>query len=359
MLAVLPAFVGTEFEIVALAPPVGPLTSALEELGVPTIAFDVRDGRGERREVERILHDLHAAIGRVRPDLIHGNSLSIARLTGALAGEAITRGSQLTCTAHLRDIVRLSARAVGQLNANRALVAVSNAVRDFHASQGVDSRRMHVVYNGVGRRETGPPRRDGRLRGELGLAPDAFLIATVGQICLRKGQDVLAKAAPLAAPRMPTAHFVLVGERYSSKPESIDYAQSVADEFHAAGLSDRFHPLGYRTDVERLLTEVDLLVHCARQEPFGRVLLEAGVAGCPAIATAVGGTEEILVDEQSALLVPANDHQALAAAMARMYGDPALRDRLGRAVQERVTRLFPIEQSARGLADIWRRALSE
>jgi len=354
MQAVLPHFVGTEFEVVALAPATGPLAAALQAVGVPLVPFDVRDGGGQRRPVDQIHEDLHTAIRHVRPDLLHGNSLSMGRLTGTVAAE-----SAAVCTAHLRDIVRLSGTAVGQLNANRALVAVSSAVRDFHAAQGVDHSRLHVIYNGIDGRNVPPRSGTGSLRAELRLPPDAFLVATIGQICLRKGQDVFARGVALAARQMPTAHFLLVGERYSTKPESIAYDESIEGELLAAGLSDRFHRLGYRTDVDRLLAEIDLVVHSARQEPFGRGLLEAAVAGCPIIATAVGGTEEMLADEQSALLVPVDAPEVLASAMVRLYDDAALRDRLANAAKQRVTLLFPIEKAARGLANLWRRAMRE
>jgi glycosyltransferase involved in cell wall biosynthesis len=352
--AILPQMVGTEFEFVALAPTAGLLTRSFEEIGVPAVPFDVRDADAQRRPAEAILQDLHAAIRRVRPDLVHGNSLSMGRLTGTVAAQ-----SAAVCTAHLRDIVRLSGTAVEQLNANRALIAVSNAVRDFHANQGVDQNRLHVIYNGIDGRDVPSRRGTDLLKAELRLPPAAFLVATIGQICLRKGQDVFARAAILAARQMPAAHFLLIGQRYSAKPESIAYDESIDREIIAAGLSDRFHRLGYRADVDRLLPEVDLLVHSALQEPFGRVLLEAAIAGCPIIATTVGGTAEMLVDGESALLVPAAAPEALATAMVQLYGNTALRDRLAGAARQRITALFPIERAARGLADLWRRTLSE
>lgn len=349
LLAVLPHLVGMGYEFLALAPAAGPIVTALNAIGVATIAFDLRDADGRRRPAEGILEDLHTAIRRVHPDRVHGNSLSMGRLTGTVAAQL-----PVVCTAHLRDIVGLSASAVVQLNANRTLVAVSNAVRDFHAAQGVEPARLRVIYNGIDPNPIPHGRRCGWLKAEIAAGPDAFLIATVGQICLRKGQDVFARAAVSAAEQMPNAHFLLVGKRYSGKPESLTYDEAIDREFMAAGLADRFHRLGDRSDVEQLLKETDLVVHSARQEPFGRVLLEAAATGRPIVATNVGGTAEMLVDGQSALLVPPDELHALAAAMVRAYGDKALRDRLARAAKERVAALFTVEKAARGLADLWR-----
>jgi glycosyltransferase involved in cell wall biosynthesis len=352
MLAVLPHFVGSDLEFVALAPAIGPLAAALGALGIPVLSYQARDERGDRRSPPELLEQIRSVAARVRPDLIHGNSLSMGRLTGPLAAEL-----GIASAAHLRDIVGLTKRAVEQLNANRALVAVSQAVRDFHAAQGVDAARMHVVYNGVDVERFHRDTSGTQLRDELRLPSDAFLVANIGQICLRKGQDIFAKAAALAASRMPRAHFLLLGERYSEKTETALYDEAISFEFAMAGLRDRFHRLGYRSDIERLLPQIDLIVHSARQEPFGRLLLEAAAAQRPIIATRVGGTEEMLVDSESAILVPTDESQILGDEMVRLYGDPELSSRLAAQARERVTVRFPIEQSAQGLARVWRAAM--
>jgi len=351
MLAVLPHFVGSDLEFVALAPSVGRLAAELTALGIPVLPFDARDTSGERLPPPRLLEEIHSIATRVRPDLIHGNSLSMGRLTGHLSADL-----GVPSTAHLRDIVSLTKRAVERLNANQALIAVSQAVRDFHQAQGVDAARMHVVYNGVDADQFRRQPSSVQLKAELRLAPDAFLVANIGQICLRKGQDVFAKAAALAAPRMPRAHFLLLGERYSEKTETALYDEAISFEFGMAGLKDRFHRLGYRSDIERLLGEIDLVVHCARQEPFGRVLLEAAASQRSIIATSVGGTGEMLVDSKSAILVPPDKPEILADAMVRLYANRELSSSLAAAARDRVTDRFSIEQSARGLAEVWQKA---
>ena len=99
-----------------------------------------------------------------------------------------------------------------------------------------------------------------------------LLVATIGQIALRKAQDVLA----LAAARVKSdLHYLVIGERYSKKAESQAFEESIFERFEAAGLGHRVHRLGYRDDVPALLTEIDILVHTAHQEPLGRVLSEA------------------------------------------------------------------------------------
>ena len=108
----------------------------------------------------------------------------------------------------------------------------------------------------------------------------------------------------------------------------------------------------------RLLGELSLLVHAARQEPLGRVLLEAAAAGVPIIATDVGGTQEIFPPEQiAARLVPPGDSDSLAAAMLEMLGDPALQSRLSTAVRCCAEEQFDIRVAVAGLIHHYRAIL--
>ncbi|HID20901.1 MAG TPA: hypothetical protein EYP14_00665, partial [Planctomycetaceae bacterium] len=228
----------------ALAPPTGLLAEALAVAGIEHVPFCVRDERGERLPKEQVASSLATAVGPLRADLLHANSVAMGRLAGAAAPRL-----SLPTVAHLRDIVRLSRRAIENLNQNRMLIAVSQAARWFHVSQGVDERKVRVLYNGVDCDRFRPRPATGWLRRRLALGAEAFLIGTVGQICLRKGQDVLARAAPKVVDRVPTAHFILVGERYSRKPESREFERTLRESFKRAGLGDHLHELGYRQDV--------------------------------------------------------------------------------------------------------------
>jgi glycosyltransferase involved in cell wall biosynthesis len=333
-------------QLTFLAPTHGPLADALQRRSFRHVAFDLHPDDGNVSRVEAVAQLVKSC--RSDFDMLHANSLAMARLTGVAASDLC-----IPCTAHLRDIIRLSPAAIADLNRNSMLVAVSNAVRDFHVAQGLWADRTAVIYNGIDNAAFRPQRPTGWLRNEVGLPESAYLVACIGQVCLRKGQDVFARAAIQAADTLPDAHFLLIGSRHSTKPESVAYEIGIAATFKNAGLSDRFHPLGEREDVPELLGEIDILVHAARQEPFGRVLLEAAAAGVPIIATDVGGTREMLTDGAHALLVPADDPSAMADALLRLSRDAKLRMRLRNAARDRVTREFPIERSANELLRLW------
>ena len=337
-------------EVSVLAPSSGPLAEELSGRRIVQEPFELHSIDGKRLPRAKAIDRLVRVCSRRQPDLVHANSLSMGRLTGA-AADRLGRPS----AAHLRDVVKLTRSAVADLNRNAALVAVSRAARDFHVAQGVDSERTSVIYNGVDC-ELFSPSANGKkhqLHRELGVPERSFLIASIGQVCLRKGQDVLAEAAALNADVLPDAHYVLIGERHSTKPESVEFERRLVQSFDAAGLGGRLHRLGRRTDVHRLLRDVDLLVHTAHQEPLGRVLLEAAAAGTPILATDVGGTQEILRPGQDAVLVPAGDPRAVATEIRRLACDEALRRQLADAARRRITSDFDVRSRAGELLRFW------
>ena len=178
-------------------------------------------------------------------------------------------------------------------------------------------------------------------------------MACIGQIGLRKGQDVLAAAAPDIVAQVPDAHFLLIGERTSQKTESIEFEQAIHRRFAEAGLSDRLHALGHREDVADILSEIDLLVHPANQEPFGRVLLEASAAGVSIVATDVGGTSEIVVDGLTGLLVPPRNSSALAKAVTEIVSDQTKSFQFRENARRRAVSEFSNVVAADRLSRVW------
>lgn len=353
LLSTLPSIREAGFRVTALAPPDGPLAERLHDDGVEIVPFSVRDEQGQYRGSESLRRELAARLTALRAELLHANSLSMGRLSGPVAYEL-----GLPSLAHLRDIVRLSRPAVGDLNQHRRLLAVSQATRDFHLAQGVRAELVEVLYNGVDLERFRPRPRSADWRDSLGIPPEAYCIASVGQIVMRKGHDVLAAAAVRVASELPQAHFVMVGARYSEKPEARQFERDVQATF-AAGLAKRVHWLGVRTDVPAILNECDLLVHTARQEPLGRVLLEAAASGLPVVATDVGGTREIFPGPALARIVAAGDADALAAAMVDLARHPDAARSLAERARAEIERRFDRRLAGAGLVRHYRQLLAE
>jgi glycosyltransferase involved in cell wall biosynthesis len=248
----------------------------------------------------------------------------------------------------------LSKTAVSDLNQNAGLIAVSNATKRFHVEQGVLSEKLQMIYNGLNTELFRPARAAGILKKELGLNDNAVLIANIGQICLRKGQILLAQAAVSLAEEFPEADYLFIGERHSQKIESIEYEDAIRRTFRDAGIEDRLFCPGFRREIPSILNEIDLVVHTAHQEPLGRVLLEAASCGRPIVATEVGGTSEILTDRVSALLVRPDDPEALKIEIRRMLTDGELRARLGQQARNVAIEKFSLGEAAARISKFWK-----
>jgi len=352
-----------EVELHALAPGGGELEKRLACEHVPHIPFDVFR-TGTRRDREDVVAALSTLAAQNGFDLLHANSLSMARVLGAAS-------DQLPCpaTGHLRDILKLSGAAMRDLDGNAKLIAVSEATRQFHVERGLTPERVVTIRNGIDADwfsqlalakcefDSLAPRNKVReaVRSELGIPSDAFVLLAAGQIGLRKGLDTLAEAAALVSKSRTadSVHVLLVGARFSAKAESVEFEQAVLSRFREAEPDVVLHATGYRNDVPRLMIAADSLVHAARQEPLGRVLLEAAAIGLPIIATDVGGTAEILTDTESALLVPPDQPGRLRDAIVQMKSDVEMRLRLKAAAMENVRAQFTIDRAASSLVETW------
>ena len=114
---------------------------------------------------------------------------------------------------------------------------------------------------------------------------------------------------------------------------------------------------GRAADARALYQAFDIYVQASESEGLPNAVLEAAACGLPIVATAVGGTVEILTTDVDGVLVPKGDRDRLAAAIAEVAGEPALRARLGRAARARADDFAPAALAAstaavyRGLVD--------
>lgn len=353
MLATFAGLSAAGFRISVAAPPDGPLADAVVSAGTELVPFSVFDAHGVRRPLESLRDELADLLLKNRPDLLHANSLSMGRLSGPVASALGTPS-----ISHLRDILRLNARAIADLNCHTRLLAVSEATRSYHVDVGLSGKKTHVLHNGVDLKEFQPRLATGFLHRELGIPAGAMLVGSIGQLGLRKGQEVLLDAAVSLIPRFPEVHYVLVGQRCSNKEESVAFEQKLQTASETS-LHGRLHLLGVRNDVAAILNELTVLAHPARQEPLGRVLLEAAASGVALIATEVGGTAEIFPpSERAALLVPPNDAAALAGALSELLLNAELRAALGSAARRRAEVAFSVETATARLIEQYRATLN-
>lgn len=344
LLAVLPTLQQAGWEFDMWCPGTGALAEAFAAIGVRVIVQ--RPVAPSPTSLEDRRADLAAVIAAGPPyDLIHANSLAMGRLSGP-----VVEAAGVPSISHLRDIVGLNRTAITDLNRHTRLLAVSQAARAHHVAQGLSAEKAEVLYNGIDLEAFRPSPPTGYLQRELGIDPSSRLAAMVGQFIVRKGQAIGLAAMLQAMKQRRDVHLLIVGSRHSEKPETIELERelylNVSD--HTFG---GVHFVGTRFDVARLLPECRLLVHTPRQEPLGRVLLEAAACGVPVVATDVGGTREIFPREESdgATLVPVDDAAATTEAIVNILDDDERAAAMSIAGRNRIAAAFSVEQSAAGL----------
>jgi glycosyltransferase involved in cell wall biosynthesis len=226
---------------------------------------------------------------------------------------------------------RLAAKLAGRRMA--AIVANSRvAAEEAVELDGIDRARVHVIPNAVQPVVRSAADRDA-IRTDWGFADEDVVVGTVGNYKPEKGLASIVAAAGSLHDRFPQLRFVLVGEG----PLRADLEAEIA-RLRLTGVV-RLH--GAEPDARRLYPAFDMLVQASLTEGLPNAVLEAAAVGLPIVATAVGGTTEILTADVDAVLVEARSPEAIAAAIARLVEDPALRERLGRAAAARAADYSP------------------
>jgi glycosyltransferase involved in cell wall biosynthesis len=224
--------------------------------------------------------------------------------------------------------LRLLARGVDRY------LAVSHAIAAaLVAEYRWPAAKIEVVHNAVALERFSAPAPAG-LRAELGAGEGVPLVLTPARLDPQKGHaDLLA-----AAVQVPGALFALAG----------DGPQRASLEALAArlGIADRVRFLGTRDDIPDLLAACDVFALPSLYEGSSLAVLEAMAARRAVIASAIGGTDELIEDGRDGFLVPPGDPEALAAALARLLNDAELRARLAANARERVEREFSRERMA-------------
>ncbi|MGE3512713.1 MAG: glycosyltransferase, partial [Vicinamibacterales bacterium] len=201
---------------------------------------------------------------------------------------------------------------------------VATAQEGFRAEQAV------TITHGVHLPRFAPRVDRAACRRSLGLKADGVVIGTIGRPIEEKGHTHLIDAATTVLERHPEAEFLIVGEGQLRAALEAQAAR--------AGLGDRVHFTGARSDVPELLSIMDVFAFPSISEGFGIAVLEAMASRLPVIASDIRPLADIIEDSVTGLLVPAGDGAALARAVTRVLDDADLRFQLaarGRALVER------------------------
>lgn len=292
-----------------------------------------------------LLPRLVRALRTWTPDLVHVHSRRGADLYGGAA--AVLVGVPVVLT---RRVDAPEPAWLGRLKYRpyAAVVAISAAVEAQLVRAGVGPARVARIASAVDTSRVRPdPNASARLRGELGLPPDALVVGVVAQLIARKRHAWLLDLLPEVLRREPRLHVVCFGRG----PLEAELRSRIA----AGALAERVTFAGFRADAVTLAAGCDVIAHPAEREGLGVALLEAASAGVPVVACAVGGVTDVIVDGETGLLVGRDDAAGFAAALARLCADADMRRKLGAAARRRAEREFGIGALVSAHLDLYAR----
>lgn len=279
--------------------------------------------------------------------IVHLNNILGSQLAGILAAKFL----RVPCVAHLRDfeevhpVTRCYARLIDHH------VAISAAIRDNLLQLGVPAEKISIVHDAIDLREFNADIDCRYLMREFSLEHGQLRFGIFGRVVEWKGIREFILAVQRVIMTVPDAQAFVVGGHSDGDAAFFDEMKQMVETL---GLQKNVFFTGYRSDVPALMQLMDVVVHASnRPEPFGMVVIEGMALGKPVVATRGGGPLDIVVDQQTGILVEMGDSQALGAAVAALLGDPARRESMGRLGRSRVEALFANEIYARKIESVY------
>ena len=285
---------------------------------------------------------VRALIRTVRPDLVHGHS-SIGGAAARLAAVGTRVPRVYTPNGLLMTPGALAIeRRLGRLT--EAFVAVSETEAEVAERRALaPPDRIFVIPNGIELDDPGPPVVD--LRTRLGIDDSTPLVGTVSRLAHQKAPEVFVRACGRVAAAFPDARFVLVGEG--------PLARLVTTEIAAAELDGRMLHLRGVHGAPTLMRQLDVFVLASRYEGGPYAPLEAMRVGTPVVVTDVIGSRDTVENGRSGLVVPRDDPDALADAVATLLAQPALRRSLAEGGRLRLAQRFDVRRMADQLGNLY------
>ncbi len=212
---------------------------------------------------------------------------------------------------------------------------------------GVRHDQVVVILNAIcaDRFDQPDPADRVRLKAMFPLAPER-IVGSAGRLSPEKGFGVLVEAAGILARSHPGVGFVHFGDG----PLQETLSRRIAE----LGLEGQFILAGFRDDLDRFLPHWDLAVLPSFTEGLPNVVLEAFAAGVPVVATAVGGTPEVVEDGSSGYLVPPGDPEALARRIVDSLLSEEERQSMGRRGRQRILTEFTFAAQSNRYQQLWR-----
>ena len=186
---------------------------------------------------------------------------------------------------------------------------------------------------------------------QFAIPQDAFVIGFAGRSRPRKGIDDLIHSAAYLPENLPI-HYLLLGKL----TDDVKLSRMIKKSPYR----NQIHLTGFRNDAPAVAAACDAFILPSQErEGLSRAVIEAMACGTPPIVTDIGGSPELVIHNDSGLVIPPKDPQAIAAAIMALYHDPAQKKRLGENAKRRIETRFNIRETIRETRRLFEEVLKE
>lgn len=232
----------------------------------------------------------------------------------------------------------------------KAIICVSDAVREMVSRSIDDSSRAITVYSGIDfTRLSYPCKKSGFLYSELGIDNSKLIIANISSLAPHKDFPTFLKSAKLHSKQNQNCHFLIVG----SGEQEEDLKKLTAE----LELENFVTFTGFRSDVSAIYSEIDIFLTTPSSEGLGTAVIEALYSGIPVVATKAGGIPELLRDQKEGLLCEVGDVECLSQALEKLSSNSDLRIKLGKQAHQWSLQ-FSDESMGKGVMEVYNKVLS-
>jgi glycosyltransferase involved in cell wall biosynthesis len=317
----------------------GEFVEILQRAGVPVLTLGDRDFR--RRTSYTSFLEVARLLRSERIDVVHTHNTQ--PFLDAVPGGILARVRTMIHTDHARQFpdrwrYMFAERMLSHF-VYRVVGVSEDTSRNLMKFEKISPRKVVTIPNGISGRAFEVPVDRSAKRRELGISPEALILGFASRLEPQKGVPYLLDAMPAIVRRVPNAQLLIVGQG----------REQAALQHHAVslGLNDHVRFLGVRFDMPELLGLFDAMILPSVWEGLPMIVLEAMAAGCPIIASAVGGVPTAVRHGETGILVEPAKPEAIAAAVVSLLGDRALRERYGEAGRRLFRAQFTAEAMSR------------
>lgn len=232
-----------------------------------------------------------------------------------------------------------------------AVVAISEGVKKVLVEGRLPPERIEVIPSGIDFSPYKEYSSSHYLRREFSFSSDDYLVGMVAHLADHKGHKYLIRATKILKKHTDKIKVIIVGEG----PLRMELDREARD----SKVEDIVFFLGFREDIPRILSSLDLFVLSSYLEGLGSSILDAMACGLPVVATRTGGIPEVVIHRKTGLLVPSRNPQALAKAILKLYEDRELACRLGENGYEMVRQKFSAESMTDKMIHLYQRLAKE